>query len=216
MQYKIDRLNLTAYKSNRRKLRSLKYRYLAKSQIVRHNAIGTRFQFVNFRGSRFLKVRFDRAYIQGCDFWGATFKDCKFVNTTITDSVFMSCTFINCSFMNTTMDYTAVVNTEINFEGLSLKEKVAVLHRYPEYSITHDLAETLAKLYEDMNLRKCKLLNISRKKYNLLNLVLLENKFPKATLAELLKKLSTISTKEITTYKKMELALLPFYKNPAL
>lgn len=59
-------------------------------------------------------------------------------------------------------------------------------------------------LKSDKNLRTYKLLHISDKKYNELNLFLLQQRFTDEELSLLLTKLAVTSTKNITTYKKLE------------
>ncbi len=67
--YKIDRLNSITYKGKKKKVvKSLRCRYMAKSQVVNCNAQSQTFEFVNFRGSHFKKVNFKNAVFYGCDF----------------------------------------------------------------------------------------------------------------------------------------------------
>lgn len=77
--YKIDRVNLITYNGQKRKiLRSMRCRYLAKSQVIRCNGQSQIYEFINFRGSHFKKVNFTDAVFYGCDFWGTSFNDCNF------------------------------------------------------------------------------------------------------------------------------------------
>ena len=70
--------------------------------------------------------------------------------------------------------------------------------------LSYNLKDVIDNLKFNKNLRKCKLLHISDKKYNELNLFLLQQRFTNKELTELLMQLSNHSTATITTYKKLE------------
>lgn len=122
--YRIDQLHLITYKNQRKKvIRDIRYRYLAKSQIVNCNAQNKKVSYANFRGSHLKKVSFDSSEFFGCDFWGTSFNNCSFKNSKISDCVFMSCRFKNCDFEGAAFNYTTIVPkipTEIyNYTGSS-------------------------------------------------------------------------------------------------
>lgn len=207
--YKIDRVNLISYKSKSKKIvRNTRCRYLAKSQLVRCLAKGTKFDFVNFRGSHFKKVSFENAIITGCDFWGTSFKNCSFKGAVISDCVFMACKFKNCNFQGAVIKYSTIVNTNIKeCKEIELTKSVQVLDQYPKVEVNDVLLQTLEHLMNDKNIRKNRLLHLPGAKYNYLNLYLLQAKFSNSELSRLLSRLQEKSTMNITTYKKMEMEL---------
>lgn len=117
-QYKIDRITLFTSKrirkiQKKKVMKSCRCRYLAKSHFVNSSAMNQAFEFVNYRGSIFTRVCFDKSTIKGCDFWGATFNKCSFIGANITDCVFMACKFKNCNFSDTHFAYSTIVNTSL-------------------------------------------------------------------------------------------------------
>ena len=207
--YRINRLHLITYKCRPKKVvNDARCRYLAKSQLVNCLAKNKEYHFVNFRGSHFKKVNFSFFLISGCDFWGASFNKCDFRNTRITDCVFMSCRFSDCKFDGAVIEYTTIVNTNLSgCHNIILGKNVEVLFQYPKWICTHELEDVLRRLKENPNIRKYKLLHLPGNKYNALNLYLLQKKFSLDELPKLLWKLSEKSNRNLTTYKKLELAL---------
>lgn len=206
--YKIDRLHLITYKGKKKKvMRSLRCRYMAKSQVVNCNAQSQTFDFVNFRGSHFKNTNFTNAVFNGCDFWGASFNNCKFQNVQIKDCVFVACRFKNCNFSNAAFSYTVIVNTNLSqCLNIDISSGTTLYSTYPKCTISEKLATVLESLKGDRNLKKNKLLFISDSKYNHLNLFLLQNKYHDK-LPVLLSLLAETSTSTITTYKKLERVL---------
>lgn len=204
--YKIDRINLITYKRQKKKtLNSVRCRYLAKSHIVNCNAKNQSFIYANFRGAIFKKVKFQNSKISGCDFWGTTFNDCDFSGAEILDCVFMACKFRNCDFSGATITYTTIVNTSLaECKNITLSERTELYKNYPKCILTEELTSALELLKSNKNLRAYKLLHISDKKYNELNLFLLQRRFSNKILPQLLMALANHSTKTITTYKKLE------------
>lgn len=204
--YKIDRINLITYKCQKKKiLKSVRCRYLAKSHIVNCNAKNQNFIYANFRGSIFKKVKFQNCKINGCDFWGTAFNDCDFRGAEISDCVFMACKFKNCNFSGATIKYTVIVNTSLaECQNIVFSEKTDVYKNYPKCALTEQLISALDILQSNRYLRTYKLLHISDKKYNELNLYLLQQRFSPKILPQLLTILANHSTKTITTYKKLE------------
>ncbi|MBP2660474.1 MAG: hypothetical protein H6Q69_3506 [Firmicutes bacterium] len=213
-KYKIDRLKLITYKGQKKKvLFDLRCRYLAKSQLVKCNAQHKKIEFANFRGSRFKKVNFDNTQIIGNDFWGTTFRDCSFKNAVISDCVFMSCILKNCDFTGAKFNYTTIVNTNLaDCKNMDIAHDVNVLKEYPKNKISAELAFALDKLKDNKNIRKNKLLHLPNNRYNELNLFLLLKKIGQSKLASLLLALNEKSTKNVTTYKKLELELKKIIK----
>ena len=213
--YKIDRINLITYKCQKKKtLKSVRCRYLAKSHIVNCNAQNQSFVYVNFRGAIFKKVKFQNSKISGCDFWGTTFNDCDFSGTEISDCVFMACKFRNCNFSGATINYTTIVNTSLaECKNIALSDRTEIYKNYPKCILTEELTSVLEFLKSNKNLRTYKLLHISDKKYNELNLFLLQRRFSNKTLPQLLMELANHSTKTITTYKKLERQLKSIEKD---
>ena len=156
-------------------------------------------------------MKFNNSTITGCDFWGTTFKDCDFSGARISDCVFMACKFSNCNFTATTINYTTIVNTSLaECKNISLAERTTIYKNYPKCILSEELKATLEFLKSNKNLRTYKLLHISDKKYNELNLFLLQQRFTAKALTLLLMELVNHSTKKITTYKKLERQLKSF------
>ena len=60
-KYRIDRVELISYPNQRRKaIHSARCRYWAKSRFVRCECYGEKLEYVNFRGSLFSKVKFNK------------------------------------------------------------------------------------------------------------------------------------------------------------
>lgn len=208
--YRIDRLHIVSYNGQRKKeIREVRCRYLAKSHLINCAANGKRFDYVNFRGSHFKKVDFSNAVFYGCDFWGASFNKCNFRGAKISDCVFMASKFSDCRFDNATLEYSTVVNTSLlECHNIFLSKSVEVLAQYPHCECAPSLDAALEVLKGNINLRKNKLLHIPGNKVNMLNLYLLQKRFQADELSELLLRLNERSTKTITTYKKLEMALI--------
>lgn len=214
-KYKIDRTNLITYKHQKpKKVKSVRCRYLAKSHIVNCNAQNQSFIYVNYRGSIFKKVKFQNCKMEGCDFWGATFNNCDFRGVNISDCVFMACKFHNCDFTNATINYTTIVNTSLTgCKNISIPPTTKIYKTYPKCDLPNDLKNVIDSLKFNKNLKKCKLLHISDKKYNELNVFLLQQRFTNKELIELLMQLTSHSTATITTYKKLERQLKKIKKS---
>lgn len=206
--YKIDRINLITYKGQKKKnVKSLRCRYMAKSQIVNCIAQSQSFEYVNFRGSHFKKVNFKNAVFIGCDFWGTTFNECKFQNAKFQDCIFMASKFKECDFSGASFSYSTFVNTNLDeCHNIDISSGVFYYQTYPTIDISPELEQALEILKNNRNLKKNKLLYISDKKYNALNLFLLQKRFKKI-LPTLLMELTNHSTAKITTYKKLERTL---------
>lgn len=208
-QYKIDRLRIISYRNQKKKiLKDLRCRYLAKSQLVKCNVQSKKIIYVNFRGSHFKKVSFDKAEFFGCDFWGASFNNCSFKNAKISDCVFMACRFKNCDFTGAVFIYSNIINTGLNeCKGIVVSRGIKMYKQYPKGQSSPELLDALEILKENLNIRKNKLLHLSGNKLNELNLFLLQKKYSLLELPRLLIQLNSRSTKNITTYKKLELEL---------
>lgn len=207
--YKIDRICLITYKNQQKKtLHDLRCRYLAKSQMVKCNAQNKEITYVNFRGSHFKKVAFDGAKMFGCDFWGASFSHCSFRRANISDSVFMACKFEDCDFENATFNYTTIVNSNLaGCTGVDTSNGITIYRQYPEIVSSNELQEALQLLSTNKHIRKNKLLHLSGNRVNKLNIFMLQRKYKYSELPRLLVLLNNKSTKNITTYKKLELEL---------
>lgn len=214
---KIDRLKLITYKGQKKKvLRPICNRYLAKSHIVKCKANNVEFVYANFRGSIFNKVKFENCKIKGCDFWGTTFNNCDFSRTEISNCIFMACKFTNCNFSNTNINNCVIVNTSLAACRIldSLDKTTQVYNTYPKAIMTEELKSVLNQLNDKNSyLRRYKLLHISDKKYNELNLFLLQQHFSIQDLLILLTELQKHPTKRITTYKKLEIQLKKIKKD---
>lgn len=206
--YKIDRLNLITYKGQKKKVvKSLRCRYMAKSQVVNCNAQSQSFEFVNFRGSHFKNVNFQNTVFYGCDFWGTTFNGCNFQNAKFQDCVFMASKLKDCNFTETEFAYSTIVNTNLSdCLDIDVSSGVILYSTYPKCDMTPELETALETLKNNRNLKKNKLLFISDTKYNQLNLFLLQRRY-RNRLPVLLLELNNHSTAQITTYKKMERVL---------
>lgn len=196
---KIDRLKPITGKGQKKKvLRPICNRYLAKSHIVKSRANNVEFVYANFRGSIFNKVKFENCKIRGCDF----------SRTEISNCIFMACKFTNCNFSNTNINNCVIVNTSLaacrNMD--SLDKTTQVYNNYLKAIMTEELKSVLNQLNDKNSyLRRYKLLHVSDKKYNELNLFLLQQHFSVQDLLILLTELQKHPTKRITTYKKLKI-----------
>ena len=209
-KYKIDRLYLIS--KNRKEFRSIRFRYLAKSKIINFKSKKQEFIYTNFRGSYFVRDKFEDTNIKGCDFWGTHFKNCIFDNVHISDCVFVGCKFINCRFKDTILEYTTIVNTNLSgLNNVTWGKKTNILYQYPKVYHSLELDEVLNIFKGNPIFRKYKLFHLRKNRYNDLNIYLLQKKFTENKLPALLKKLISssedIEFKYITTYKKLEKVL---------
>lgn len=206
--YRIDRLNLITYRGQKKKtMQSLRCRYIAKSQVINCTAQAHFFEYVNFRGSHFKNVDFGNATFYGCDFWGTSFANCRFVNTKFQNCIFMACRFKKCDFTGTEFSYSVIVNTNLSdCQNIDTTSGIRIYSQYPKNNISPELANALESIKFNRSLKKNKLLFISDTKYNELNLFLLQRQY-RDRLPELLLKLNSQSTSNITTYKKLERTL---------
>lgn len=185
MKKHVDRLYIIGH-SVRRKLKSMNYRYLAKSIFSNCKGVDISFNYVNYRGAHFSRCFFDNVIFLGCDFWGTSFRKCKFRNVTFQDTVFMGCKFKECVFLNVNVHYSAIVNTNTQeCDNIIFDQNTIILKQYPQISVTDELMTSLNKIKANKELRKTKVFWISDQKYNALNLFLLMKKY---------------SEKQITTY----------------
>ena len=123
----------------------------------------------------------------------------------------MACKFSNCNFTGTIISYTTIVNTALTeCKNISFAERTDIYKKYPSCILSEELKATLEFLKSNKNLRTYKLLHVSDKKYNELNLFLLQQRFAAEALPLLLTELANHSTKKITTYKKLERQLKIF------
>lgn len=205
-EYTIDRLNLISYNGTKKKeLFDLRCRYLAKSVIVNSKAQNRNYVFVNWRGSLFTKTRLESVCFRGCDFIGTRFNSCKFKNVSFEDCTFVACTFKNCTFEDVVFRYSVIANTTLPTDVKV--ENGEILKSIPQIPVEYDLYIALESLHANQTLRKNKLLFLGDKKYNNLNLYLLQKRFDNRLLPSLLLSLNEKSTRTLTTYKKLEIAL---------
>ena len=217
-KYKIDRINKITYKGQRKKkINSMRCRYIAKSHIVNCDGASSNNKYINYRGSQISKVNFCNAIFYGCDFWGVTFNKCSFRNATFTDCVFMACKFKNCDFENAKINYTIIVNTNLNgCNGISITDTMTIIKQYPVEVISEQLMAALLALRDNKNLKKNKILFIGEGRINYLNLYLLRKKYSEETLIDFFTLLKTRSNKDITTYKRLESILYKMKKDGIL
>ena len=206
--YKIDRLKRITYRGKKKKeIGSLSCRYLAKSRVLYCNAQSSNFTYVNFRGSHFKKVDFSTSVFKGCDFWGTFFNKCNFKNAKFIDCTIVGCVFKDCDFSGSLLSYNVIVGTNLSgCHEIDVQSSNKVYDVCPKCRITDELATVLERLKTNRNLKKNKMLYISDKKYNHLNLCLLQNRYHDK-LATLLAQLENKSTASITTYAKLESVL---------
>lgn len=197
---KIDRLKLITDKGQKKKvLRPICNRYLAKSHIVKCRANNVEFVYANFRGSIFNKVKFENCKIRGCDFWGTTFNNCDFNRTEISNCIFMACKFTNCNFSNTNINNCVIVNTSLvacrNMD--SLDKTTQVYNNYLKAIMTEEIKSVLNQLNDKNSyLRRYKLLHVSDKKYNELNLLLLQQYFFSSRFIDTFNRITKTSNKK--------------------
>lgn len=211
----MDRIVLISNKGKKRKfIKPLCNRYLAKSHFVRCDARKQEFIYVNFRGSIFKEVNFQNSLIKGCDFWGTTFRNCNFQNVTIDGCVFMGCKFYNCKFSGASIVFTTIVNTSLSgCHDIKISTNSKVYKSYPQVIISKEMQSVIDSLKTNKIIRKTKILYLSDSKYNQLNLFLLYNKFSENIIMLFLSQLNYSCSRQINTYKKLELSLRNFHKN---
>ena len=207
MEEKVDRLHVISH-SGKKKLKSMKFRYLSKSIFSNCKGDNSSFEYVNFRGAHFSKSYFRKAFFKGCDFWGTTFKKCKFNNAVFQDCVFQGCIFKDCDFTGSNVQYSAVVNTNTEeCKGLNVDETTIVLKKYPEVECSEDLMTALETVKTIPDLRKTKVIWISDKKLNYLNLFLLRKKYSEHQIEEYIKILTAKEIRLLTTYGSLNFGL---------
>ena len=216
MTGKIDRLYIVA-RSGKRTLKSMKFRYLSKSIFANCKGDNESYEYVNFRGAHFSKSSYRKAHFKGCDFWGTTFKKCKFNDTVFQDCVFQGCKFKDCDFTGAKIQYSAIVNTNTEeCKGLALDGSTVFLKQYPEVECTKEFLAALENMKTDPDLRKTKVLWISDKKLNHLNLFLLRRKYSEHQIEEYLNQLTRRDIKMLTTYGSMNFGLNKLIKSRIL
>ena len=110
----------------------------------------------------------------------------------------MACKFKNCNFTGATITYITIVNTSLaKCKNISLSKTAKIYKNYPNCVLSEKLTSALEALKSNKNLRTYKLLSLSDKKYNELNLFLLQQRFTDETLPLLLMKLNDHSTKKL-------------------
>lgn len=213
---KIDRLNIMSH-SGRRRLKPMRYRYLSKSILASCRGDGESYEYINFRGSHLSKSTFKNATFKGCDFWGTTFRKCKFNGAVFQDCVFQGCKFNDCDFTDTKIQYSAIVNTNTDgCKGIMPEASTIVLKTYPDIEIPERLKELIEGLKENKDLRKTKVLWISDKKPNYLNLFLIMRKYSDDLVEEYFEKLTNQEAKKLTTYGSINSGLNKFRKSSIL
>lgn len=213
---KINRMIIIGY-SKVKKMRSMRYRYLSKSIFVNCKGDNESFEGINFRGAHFSRSSFNNALFKNCDFWGTTFKKCKFKNAIFMDCVFQGCKFKNCDFAGGDLQYSAIVNTNIKeCKGIELGETTEMLNQYPKMEYSEELMSVLESLKNNKDLLKTKVLWISSKKPNHLNLYLLLRKNNEAQIVDYLKCLTEKEKKRLITYGCCSMGLHKFKKSSIL
>lgn len=213
-RYSVSRLYLQTYKSKpKKKLKSIRCRYLAKSQMIKANADNIKIEFTNFRGSNFKKITFLNTDFYGNDFWGTSFNRCNFDNASISHSIFVGCRFKDCSFKNTKFNNVIFVNTNLKeYDNINTAKGVTIVYKYPKVELSQELVDVLEILKKNKHLKKNKIFHLNKNRLNHLNLFLLVKYFPRTHLAKLLIKLNKKSCKNITTYKRLEKELKKIVK----
>ncbi len=205
-EYRIDRLNLVSHKWQKKKeLSDLRCRYLAKSVVVNCKAQGKNYDFVNWRGSIFSRMKFKTVCFRGCDFIGTHFNSCQFENVRFEDCTFVACKFKKCTCEDAVFQNSIIVNTTL--PPAAKVDNGEILKAIPKIPIEYDLYIALESLHDNPTLKKNKLLFLGDKKYNNLNLYLLQKRFGNNLLPTLFLLLNGISTRTLTTYKKLEITL---------
>lgn len=208
----VDRLFLIS-SSAKRRIQPMKFRYISKSVFVNCKGDDVSFDYVNFRGAHFSKSSFKKTVFKGCDFLGTTFNKCNFDNALFQDCVFQGCKFKNCDFTGASIQYSAIVNTNTDeCQGLNPEFTTIVLNIYPEVELSESLLKSLEVLKDNKTLRTTKVLWISDKKTNNLNLFLLKRKYSDIQIQEYLKQLSGKEIRLLTTYGSLSFGLRKFVK----
>ena len=213
MEGKIDRLYVISH-AGKRRLKSLRFRYLSKSIIANCKGDENSFEYVNFRGAHFSRSSFKGSVFKGCDFWGTTFKKCKFNNAVFEDCVFQGCRFKNCDFSGAQVRYSCIVNTNTEeCRDLNIDDSTLVLKKYPEVDIQKSLLTPLERQKENKYLRKTKVLWISDKRLNYLNLFLLLRKYSSEQIEAYLSQINNRKARLLTTYGSLNSGLRKYVKS---
>lgn len=191
----------------------MSFRYLSKSIFSNCKGDNNLFKYVNFRGAHFSKSSFKKTYFKGCDFWGTTFKKCKFNMAVFQDCVFQGCTFKDCDFTGANVQYSAVVNTSTEeCKGLTLDKTNIFLNKYPKVECTEGFLKALEEIKAIPELQKTKVIWISDKKLNFLNLFLLRRKYSEDQIEKYIKNLTAKEIRLLTTYGSLNFGLNKFIK----
>lgn len=213
MEGKIDRLYVISH-AGKRRLKSLRFRYLSKSIIANCKGDENSFEYVNFRGAHFSRSSFKGSIFKGCDFWGTTFKKCKFNNAVFEDCVFQGCKFKNCDFSGAQVQYSCIVNTNTEeCRDLHLHDSTLTLKKYPDVDIQESLLVSLERQKENVYLRKTKVLWISDKRLNHLNLFLLLRKYSPDQIEDYLNQMNNRKARKLTTYGSLNNGLHRYVKS---
>jgi hypothetical protein len=178
---KMNRLNLFKRRSNKQ---VIQYQFYSKSRSFSAIFSNVTFKHVNFKGSIMTSCSFKNSGFIGVEFWGAnfrhsnftgaSFKHCVFVGSLLKDTNFRNTTFENCIFVNTNLENIKNFNPT--------QEGVEILVKYPDFNLSESLIKTVENLRNNEHILKYKILHLTTKKLNKLNLYLLLKKFDEETL----------------------------------
>lgn len=195
---KMNRLNVFKGKSNKQ---VMQYQFYSKSRSFSAIFSNVTFKHVNFKGSIMTSCSFKNSEFIGVEFWGANFrnsnftgarfKHCVFVGSLLKDTNFRNATFENCIFVNTNLENIKNFNPA--------RTGIEILVSYPDLDLSENLITTVEKLRVNEHILKYKILHLTTKKLNKLNLYLLLKKFGEETLIKGLEYTVTNLKKDMPT-----------------
>lgn len=203
MTRKIRRLNSFYGKLQGRKFM---FQYYCKSRMFKVAFNGSSFLHVNFRGSIITYCSFKRCTFDGAEFLGtnlrksnfegSSFQNCVFVGTLLDGAKFKGCHFNNVVFVNTSSDKAKSFPTDTH--------GITVFKHYPKMNVSPALAKVLDDGQGNRRIAPYKILHLTTKKYNHLNLKLLLDRYPEPELIRRLQWVISNVDRDICTLSSLK------------
>ncbi len=193
-------LRLNSFKGNK-KGKSYRYKYFCKSRSFKANFTECEFSHVNFRGSIMTYCCFKRSKFEGVEFLGTNLRNSNFESAYFKDVVFVGALLDNCKFKSAQFNNVLFVNTNISYcKNLETDcNGITFCSQYPKVNISSNLKDVLEELKENNYITKFKVLHLSTKKYNHLNIKLLLDEFSEEKLIKGLRKAKDKINRDICT-----------------
>ncbi|SEL61265.1 pentapeptide repeat-containing protein [Paenibacillus sp. OK003] len=181
------------------------YKYFCKSRSFRASFRGSEFNHVNFRGAIITSSSFKKCKFNGVEFLGTNLKKCNFEGAHFKNTIFVGALLESCKFKSATFKTVIFVNMNFdNVRSLDLSNpQITILKEYPRIVISTDLQTSLDDLIGNSFISTYKVLHLSTKKLNHLNLKILLETFSEESLIKGLKILKEKNTKDIYTVSSL-------------